>query len=44
LKEGDVITLDGNTGNVYWGAITVTEERPEALLSTVSGWASDQQA
>jgi len=44
LKEGDVITLDGNTGDVYWGAISVIEERPTELLATVAGWAPDRSA
>jgi pyruvate,orthophosphate dikinase len=42
LKEGDIITLDGNTGDIYLGEVTVTEERPEALLATVSGWSSPE--
>ena len=42
LKEGDMITLDGNTGDVYWGEIAVTEERPVELLATVAGWTSAQ--
>jgi pyruvate,orthophosphate dikinase len=44
FKEGDIITLDGNTGDVYWGEVTVTEERPEALLSVVAGWSSAEPA
>jgi pyruvate,orthophosphate dikinase len=44
LKEGDIITLDGNTGDVYWGEVMMTEERPEELLATVAGWASAEPA
>lgn len=43
LKEGDVITLDGNTGDIYWGEVTVTEERPEDLLAAVADWTSDTE-
>lgn len=32
LNEGDVLTLDGNTGAVYLGAARTVMEAPEALL------------
>ena len=38
LKEGDVITLDGNTGAVHEGKAKVIEERPEKLLAAVRRW------
>jgi pyruvate, orthophosphate dikinase len=38
LREGDYISLDGNTGNVYAGKVEVTTERPLKLLETIEGW------
>ena len=38
LREGDRISLDGNTGSVYEGEAEVTVERPTVLLDTVEGW------
>ncbi|MDI9633492.1 MAG: PEP/pyruvate-binding domain-containing protein [Methanolinea sp.] len=38
LYEGDRITLDGETGAVYAGAVAVVHERPEDLIRTVRSW------
>ncbi|HUH80400.1 MAG TPA: DUF47 family protein [Solirubrobacteraceae bacterium] len=38
LAEGDVVTLDGESGLVYAGAVPVVEERPTHLLAAVEGW------
>ncbi len=38
FREGDEITLDGSSGNVYKGLIPVSVEKPESLLSIVKGW------
>jgi pyruvate,orthophosphate dikinase len=38
LKEGEVITLDGNTGAVHQGKAKVIEERPDKLLAAVKRW------
>jgi pyruvate,orthophosphate dikinase len=38
LREGDRISLDGNTGSVYEGEAEVTLERPTVLLDSVEGW------
>lgn len=40
LAEGDPISLDGNTGAVYAGALPVVTERPERELAVVAGWSS----
>ena len=45
--EGDVITLDGNTGNVYAGAALTVFERPHALLRRLAelpGWVATPPA
>jgi len=42
--EDDVLTLDRNTGDFYWGEVTVTEERPEELLTVVTEWGSTESA
>jgi pyruvate,orthophosphate dikinase len=45
FAEGDWLTLDGNTGDVYAGRLDVTLERPEAQLAIIAGWrASDHEA
>jgi pyruvate,orthophosphate dikinase len=36
--EGDVITLDGESGRVYAGAVPAVTERPEAALAEVRRW------
>jgi len=38
LREGDLISLDGNTGNVYQGEAQITVELPTRLLETVESW------
>jgi pyruvate,orthophosphate dikinase len=38
LKEGEIITLDGNTGSVHQGKAKVIEERPDKLLAAVKRW------
>jgi pyruvate,orthophosphate dikinase len=38
LEEGEVISLDGNSGAIYRGAIEVVRERPERELAIVAGW------
>lgn len=38
IVEGDEITLDGDTGNVYLGRVAVKEERPLDELREVETW------
>jgi pyruvate, orthophosphate dikinase len=38
FHEGDVITIDGDTGCVYAGVVPMVIERPDALLAVVEGW------
>ena len=38
LNEGDTLALDGNTGAVHAGQLTVTTERPEAALKAIASW------
>jgi pyruvate,orthophosphate dikinase len=40
MREGDLISLDGNTGNVYAGEAQVSVERPAKLLEIVEEWKS----
>ncbi len=40
FSEGDVITLDGDSGSVYPGKVEVSYERPLALIDIVKGWES----
>lgn len=38
LPAGEPITLDGESGAVYRGAVTLIEERPTALLERLRAW------
>ncbi len=38
LNEGDSISLDGNDGSIYAGALAVIEERPERELARIASW------
>jgi pyruvate,orthophosphate dikinase len=38
LKEGDLISLDGNTGAVHLGRLTALTERPEKALAAIAAW------
>jgi pyruvate,orthophosphate dikinase len=39
VKEGDVITIDGTTGNIYMGAVPMVEADFSPELVTLLGWA-----
>ena len=39
VKEGDFISLDGSTGNIYLGAIATTEATIAGDFNTLMGWA-----
>ncbi|MGH7920680.1 MAG: pyruvate, phosphate dikinase, partial [Candidatus Dormibacteraceae bacterium] len=39
LREGDVITLDGSTGEVFAGALPLIAPQVDEAFSTVVGWA-----
>jgi pyruvate,orthophosphate dikinase len=39
IAEGEVISLDGNTGAIYRGSLPVVRHRPERELAIVAGWA-----
>jgi pyruvate,orthophosphate dikinase len=40
VREGDVISIDGNTGLVYRGRVNVISRRPVDLIATVRQWES----
>jgi pyruvate,orthophosphate dikinase len=41
IKEGDLITIDGSTGNVYLGEIPMVEPDFTHELNTLLGWADE---
>ncbi|WP_301664002.1 PEP/pyruvate-binding domain-containing protein [Methanoculleus frigidifontis] len=43
LREGDVITLDGDTGLIYRGRAGILHERPESLLAAVRAWTDSRR-
>jgi pyruvate,orthophosphate dikinase len=38
LHEGDIVTLDGESGDIFRGEIAAVEERPTAALAKVAAW------
>jgi pyruvate,orthophosphate dikinase len=38
LHEGDLLSLDGNTGAVHAGRLESVTERPEQALAVIAGW------
>ncbi len=38
LKEGDLLSLDGNTGAVHLGRLTPVIERPTQALAAIASW------
>jgi pyruvate, orthophosphate dikinase len=38
LNEGDLVSLDGNTGAVHAGHLVAQTERPDRALSTIGTW------
>jgi pyruvate,orthophosphate dikinase len=43
LSEGEIITLDGNSGLVYLGAIPAVTEKPVHLAAIVEQWKDDPE-
>jgi len=41
VRQGEEITLDGTTGNVYLGRVPTIEPRPSANFKTLLGWADE---
>jgi pyruvate,orthophosphate dikinase len=39
IKQGEEITIDGTTGNVYAGKVTTIEPKPSADFKTLLSWA-----
>jgi len=42
IKEGDIITIDGTSGNVYLGAVPTVEAEFSEELKTLLGWADER--
>ncbi|MCC7271761.1 MAG: pyruvate, phosphate dikinase [Alphaproteobacteria bacterium] len=38
LKEGDLISADGGTGEIFLREMPVVAERPDALIATIRSW------
>lgn len=38
LLEGDWLSVDGDTGEVFLGQLEIATERPEAMLAEVEAW------
>jgi len=44
VREGDVISIDGSTGEVFAGVVTVTDDDVPAELEVLLGWADEARA
>ena len=44
VNEGEVMSIDGNTGNVYVGAIPTVDATISGDFATVMGWADEVRA
>lgn len=44
LREGQVISLDGNAGGIYSGAVDIVREKPERELAAVASWRAQAAA
>ena len=42
IREGDLITIDGSSGNVYFGKIATVEADFSTELNTLLSWADDE--
>jgi pyruvate,orthophosphate dikinase len=38
VTEGDLLSVDGTTGEIYSGTVSVARQRPQHLLEEVSRW------
>ena len=43
LREGDVVTIDGTSGNVIFGPVDLVEPQPNPDLALVLDWADDMR-
>ena len=43
LAEGDVITIDGSSGEVYRGAVATVQPRMSGAFSTIMNWADQRR-
>ena len=43
LSEGDVITIDGGSGEVYRGAVATVQPRMSGAFSTIMEWADQRR-
>jgi hypothetical protein len=41
LLEGDWLSVDGDTGEIFLGQIEIVTERPEAMLAEIETWRED---
>lgn len=41
VREGEVISIDGDTGHVYLGEVDLIEERPDDLIAVVWDWSTE---
>jgi phosphoenolpyruvate synthase/pyruvate phosphate dikinase len=44
LHEGDVITIDGDSGLIYAGRVDVVVDRPDEALAIIESWRRQMSA
>lgn len=43
FEEGDVLTLDGEAGNIYAGRVSTRSERPTAVIDVIRRWEASKK-
>ena len=43
IEEGGWLSIDGDSGNVFFGQREIVTERPEAELAEIAQWRTDNQ-
>jgi pyruvate,orthophosphate dikinase len=41
FREGDMLSIDGNSGAVYRGKVEIVREKPDDLINLVQQWKRD---
>jgi pyruvate,orthophosphate dikinase len=43
FREGDIISIDGNSGAIYNGKVEIVHQKPDDLIAVVRQWSQEQQ-
>lgn len=43
FREGDLLSIDGNSGAIYKGKVEIVHQKPDDLIAVVRQWSQEQQ-